>query len=163
MTTENKTISINMENLNETERSQLLALIEKANKQKNNMWKPGIKDKYWYIDPDGDITSHVHTEYNDDQFLEIGNYFRTREEAEFAVERLKVIQQLKELANGFKPDFHSEKDQISIKYNPRWGVIPAIVNDIYILIYFETREAAKKAIVQIGEERLKKYYFCIED
>ena len=30
-------------------------------------------------------------------------------------------------------------------------------------IYFSSKEQAQKAIDAIGEERLKKYYFCVEE
>ena len=43
-------ITLNMENLSESEREQLIKLVEKANKQENNnVWKLKNKEVYWYV------------------------------------------------------------------------------------------------------------------
>ena len=46
----NENITINMENLSETEQKQLLALAEKANKPQNKVWQPHEKERFYYID-----------------------------------------------------------------------------------------------------------------
>ena len=164
MTTEN--ITVNMENLSEEERKQLLALVKKANKPKSNLWTPSYGDEYWYIDTDGIIRKTVcgNDEYEENIFV-IGNCFKSNTDAKFAIERLKVLRELRELANGFnllekgKDAFTLGCDLSSKKVKPIYSGHHYLFNDIY----FEKEEDAENAIKQIGEERLKKYYFCIED
>lgn len=163
---DNTNITVNMENLNDTERAQLLALIEKANKPKDGVWKPEQKEAYYYIQYS---TSDIIPSKNDNMYLDndrfaIGNYFRTKKEAEFAVERLKVMEELRVLANGFKPGTTNiwysvcySANEKKIMVNEYWSTI------VGSRIYFPSREAAQNAIDTIGADRLKKYYFCIED
>lgn len=59
----------------------------------------------YYIDRDGEIVSYKNVEYpkrvfNTEQNKEIGNYFKTKEEAEKAVEKLKAWKRLKD--KGFR-------------------------------------------------------------
>ena len=57
---------------------------------------------HWYIDLDGEICSCVEELENDTikDMKQIGNYFKTKEEAEKAVEKLKAWKRLKD--KGFK-------------------------------------------------------------
>ena len=165
MTNEN-TINVNMNNLSTEERTQLLFLIKKANtsQQKSNLWKPDIDERYWFIDETGLIDCYRYKADNEDRrAFAIGNYFRTKEEAEFMVERLKVLQELRELANGYK--FEHKKANYYMAYDCSTQIIE-ISACYYLLtndICFNTKEDIENAINTIGEERLKKYYFCIED
>ena len=163
-------ITLNMENLSEDEREQLIKLVEKANKKENSkVWKPEKGDYYWYI---GETTISYLVFNNDrvDNFLySIGNCFKTEKEAEFAVEKKKVIVELKQFAkenNEFKfywCDYSQNKyficytgDTDSIEIYCR---SIAKGNDVY----FSSKEIARAAIETIGEDRLKKYYFEVED
>ena len=92
---------INFENLTEKEAAQLMFLIRKANKEdkKNNLWKPCIGEDYYQIAADGDVEMREWDGrgYDEDSYA-IGNCFKTKEEAEFEVERQKVIVELKRFA-----------------------------------------------------------------
>ena len=172
MATEN--ITVNMENLTTEEREQLLTLVMKSNKpQQSKLWKPKKDEVYWYIDGDGCFRASRGgcSEYEEYR-LDIGNCFRTKEEALFEVERLKVIRELKELADGYKWSCPNDNYCICIEYyNTAKRYKNSTANKIVIAnyhwtfdnnIYFPSGEAAQKAIDTIGEERLKKYYFCVE-
>lgn len=160
---ENTNITVNLENLNTEEREMLLALIEKANKPQSKLWKPKTNETYYSIHCDGDI--HEFTNWDKDstdKTFAIGNCFRTREEAEFAVERLKVIQELREFAesNPMSPYdskwclyYNTEKDIVSFCYN---------YHTLYSDIYFTSKKNALKAIETVGADRIKKYYFGIK-
>lgn len=84
----------------------------------NGIWKPKMGDKYYYILQYGlcGRVSHAPWENNDSDKLanEIGNVFRTEEEAEKALEWLKARKVLFEDAKGFKPNWRNIDEP---KYN----------------------------------------------
>lgn len=167
-------ITVNMDNLSTDERNTLLKLIEKANKPKNKAWKPEIGERYCYIRCDTwDMINRYNC--NDDSFdkncYKIGNCFRTKEEAEFALEKQKVITELKRFAlenNEYELDWNdNEKSKYFIVYNHLRNEI-RIESLCYMKyggnnIYFSSMEVARKAIETIGEDRLKKYYLEVND
>lgn len=166
-------ITINMENLTTEERNKLLGLIEKANRQPNKPFRK--KDEaYWFINSNG-VVSYAYENFTleDSAHYSFGNYFNSKEEALFEVERLKVIRELKELAGGYKWKFSDDNYCINMEYYNRTAkrYTDSRKNKIVIMnchltlennIYFPSVEAAQNAIDTIGEERLKKYYFCVE-
>ena len=161
----NENIAINMDNLDEEEREQLLALIEKANKPQKKLWQPQEKERFYYIDCEGKVATWGFSLINHQPRLKMGNCFQTRAEAKFALERLKVLYELKMLANGFNP-LKERKDGYILGYDLSFKKVEIVstygAGYIFNDIPFETESKAQKAIETIGEERLKKYYFCIE-
>ena len=158
-------ITLNMENLSENEREQLMKLVKKANEQKNsNVWKPEINETYWYVS-DRKIDYYDYVNDPTDRFLyAIGNCFKSKEEAEFAFKRAKVIAELKRFAeeNNGELDFKSAtKRKYHIQYSTHVDAIfiDYIYNDVQNEIYFSSEQIARDAIKSIGEDRLKKYYF----
>ena len=162
-------ISVDMNNLNETEREQLLTLVTKANKGKSKVCIPEDGEKYWVISSDGQQLSKYTWcgDYFEYGLLAIGNCFKTREEAEFEVERLKVIKELKDYAlehNESEIDWkNKEKWYIYYDY-PCSAVFSAWTYKMGLnTVYFTSSEIADNAIKSIGKNRLKKYYFEIEE
>ncbi len=93
----------------------------------------------------------------------MGNCFKSKEEAEFAVKRAKVIAELRRFAeeNNGELDFQSvTKRKYHIQYSTRTDtiLIDYIYNDVQNEIYFSSEQIARDAIKSIGEVR-KKYYF----
>ena len=75
-------ITVNMENLSEEERDQLIRLIQKSNGSKGMVWKPEYDEWYFYVSGYGVIGSNVWiNDYTDNGYYEIGNCFKTEEEA----------------------------------------------------------------------------------
>lgn len=74
--------------------------IEELEKQESKVrWRGKQCEKYWYISSCGTVSYTM--EMNDDQdnrSYEMGNYFRTEEEAEKVAEKIKIYMQLKDLA-----------------------------------------------------------------
>ena len=69
-------IKVNLENLTDAEREQLLSIIEKANKPKNKVWKPKYGEYYWYINEFGYIYRTHNTNSNFDEWhIASGNYY----------------------------------------------------------------------------------------
>lgn len=164
---DNNNITVNMENLSQEERSTLLSLIEKANKPKNKVWKPESDEMYYYSCSDGFIKEATWDNINvDKNRYAIGNCFKTKEEAEFALERQKVITELKRFALE-----HNEKDIDWSDGKPKWLIYSNRnhlgVKYVNLLkennIYFTSEKITQAAIKEIGEERLKKYYFEVKE
>lgn len=163
-------ITVNMENLSEEEREQLMKLIQKSNGFKSKMWKPNYGRKYFYINDCGAIiNSKWYDDVIDTYRYEIGNCFKTKEETEFALEKVKVETELRRFAeenNEHEIDWTDEdQEKWFIFYNCDTKNIDTEYDNTLRThyIYFSSKEIAKQAIKHIGEERLKKYYFRIED
>lgn len=163
-------ISVNLENLSEEEREQLMKLIQKSNGFKSKMWKPEDNEKYFYVSGHGVINiCRWINDTTDNGCYEIGNCFKTKEEAEFALEKAKVEAELRRFAeenNEYKIDWEDDdQEKWFIYYNCDMKKIDIIYNTVLKThcIYFSSKKIAKQAIDYIGEERLKKYYLGIED
>lgn len=131
----------------------------------NKRWRAKKGVSYYFSMSDGTIHRSADCETKTDYLRYItGNYFKTKEEAEFEVERRKVIEELKQWstsADDFDWDNVNER-----KYNiilESGKVIKIIVgyklgNQISDLCFI-SREMAINAINAVGEERIIKYYF----
>jgi hypothetical protein len=136
--------------------------------KKKQVW-PQMGDKYCYIE--GGMV-YEGEEYDedayDDRMQAIGNMFKTKEEANFKLEQLKVLHELEQLADDDQPwdgkNLHykilytrnSESPFFSIEY---WRIDQHVPSQFY----FKSYESAQVALNEIGENRLKKYYFCIPE
>lgn len=96
-------------------------------------------------------------EFVEEKFPEL-----VEEEAEFAVEKLKVLHELSELARPFSYESNSWCFYLNSE-----GVIDyytGLENQyLYGDYYFDSMEEAIRAVEQIGEDRIKKYLFGVED
>lgn len=162
---ENK-ITVDLSNLSEDERKQLLTLIEKANKPKPTVCKPIRGDRYFSLDSTGiSFNARWDEDVCDSSRFNIGNCFKTEDEANFAVEKLKVIAELKRFAEvhnppEFKQNSFHKKWIITIRVGSD-KIEPACVYSVYPMISFATKEIANAAIDRIGIDRLRKYYLGI--
>ncbi len=166
---ENK-ITVNVENLSEEEREQLMKLIQKSNGSKRNLWKPKCGELFFYISGRGYIFSSIWiNSYICNEYYSVGNCFKTKEEAEFTLEKVKVETELRRFAeenNECEIDWSDRKQNkwlICYNYDLK-NIDTGYDNTLRThYIYFSSKEIAKQAIKHIGEERLKKYYFGVED
>lgn len=163
------TITVNMENLTQEEREQLINLIEKSNKPKKR-WR-AEKDKiYYFIDSGLTVVSDIDNNFvTDNKRYKIGNYFKTKKEAEFEREKRLVYQELKDYAiehNEGKINFYNqEQDKFYISYRSNENRL--VISYTYtwydmLGVYFTSKEIAQNAINTIGEDRIKKYLFGVE-
>lgn len=167
---DNNTLQINMNNLTDEERATLLSLVEKANKPKNKVWKPEIGESYYSLSNEGSYIKARYTGcHSDENRYLIGNCFKTKKEAEFALERQKVITELKRYAlehNEKEIDWNDEvQDKFGLYF---YHQSKKILINVYTscqttFIYFTSKEIAASAIKAVGEDRLKKYYFEVND
>ena len=124
---------------------------------------PRDGDDYWYVYDDAEVMLVVW--YGDDYDkcrASIDNVFKTKQQAEFAVEKLKVEAELRKFSRPFKyGDWNFE-----ILWNNHENNIELDWSGYVVrqsVIYFESGEVAEKAIEAVGEERIKKYIFGVED
>lgn len=132
--------------------------------KKKQVW-PQEDDPYYYITDDGDILYGIYDgTLPDKDRLQFGNIFKTEEEAEFKLEKLKVFQELEQLADDDQP-WDSNCRHYYLEYN--YDTNDVELNYCYSLkhtvIYFKSEESAQAAIDEIGKDSLKKYYFYIPE
>lgn len=159
-----KEIKLNLEMLSGEEIKQLKKLLEKASDEQD-IYKPVYGETYYYINSEGVLNpAEWDDHFFDKKRYEIGNYFKTKKEAEFIVEKQKVVAEL----NRFAKEHNKRKldwgycivyDNLSNKVAVH--LIQSNFLD-YGVVFFESAKTADEAIKQIGKERLKKYYFEVE-
>ncbi len=162
-------LKVNLENLTDEERKQLVSLIEKANKPKSKVWEPKIDEQYYYVGGSGYMYCLCWSNGGFDRgCYALGNCYRTKEDAEWQLEHLKVKAELERFAEE-----HNEYEIDNGKQQFRWTIRCKVGGDIILLTAFDTLSAdtvyftsisiAEEAVKSIGEERLKKYYFGVEE
>ena len=153
-------------------KQEILTEIEELKERLNNLEKMynAVSDKRWRGDEDDDyyFISALGTVYRDTENVkavdnaryDIGNYFQTKEEAEFEAKRLKVVTELREFST---PPTDFDWDNTDKKYTLILESTGVKVKFFYMYqssdLYFRTREQAENAIEAIGEDRIIKYYF----
>ena len=140
---------------------------------KKECWEPKKDEKYYFIDA---YQEGIGNDTNDgtdvDDFnFSIGNCFKTKEEAEHMLEKLKVIHEIQTFAfenNEKEIDWYDDNQyKYILKYDTNdddifVGAYTSFINNPFN-IYFTSEEIALKAIETIGEDRIKKYYFDVEE
>ena len=137
-----------------------IAELEEQEKQEREF--PQYGNTYWCINAYGGVSKEIWDGYDiEKDMFEIGNGFRTEQEAEFAVEKLKVEAELRK----FSRPFHWGGEN--------WILSMGTNKDIFLVyeddemnqgaIYFEDEYKANEATDTVGEERIKKYIFGVED
>lgn len=161
-------LKVNFENLTEEERAELLKLVEKANKPKSKVWKPERGETY-YCSWGGIVyNNYCNSDFIDNNRYAIGNCFKTEEEAQNAVERLKIRAELQRYADEHNEPIdwennNQEKWYIHFNYyNKTVGCGCITMARDCFQIYFTSEEIAKAAVQAVGEERIKKYLFEVE-
>lgn len=136
-----------------------LAELKKLEEESVKQFKPTIGDEYWFMNGDGRVES---SDWGWDVFEEgaydIGNTYRTKEEAEFAVEKIRTEADLR----GFSKPFERRGNNYYI-LSDVYGNDLTIGNMGFYrcqgTIYFESEEEAEEAIRLVGKKRIEKYIF----
>ena len=140
--------------------------IYKEPDEPNKSWKPKEGDTIFYISESGRVISGTFLSLlpSDNDKVLFNNAFQTREEAEHMLEKIKIINKLRELSNiDFKDTcgtphyviaYDFETNEITFNVSYYYKYLP-------FNIYFATVEDCKKAIEIIGADNLKKYYFDV--
>lgn len=140
----------------------------KIYKEPTKNWEPKEGDTIFYITETGRVISGTFLSLlpSDNDKVLFNNAFQTREEAEHMLEKIKIINKLRELSNiNFKDTcgtphyaiaYDFETNEIAFNVSYYYKYLP-------FNIYFATKEDCKKAVETIGEDNLKKYYFDIAE
>ena len=137
-------------------------------KENNKSWKPIEGDTIFYISESGRVISGTFLSLlpSDNDKVLFNNAFQTREEAEHMLEKIKIINKLRELSNINFNDT-SDEAHYAIAYDVEANEITFNVSyyykDLPFNIYFASKEDCVKAVETIGEDNLKKYYFDIAE
>ena len=138
---------------------------ENKKKEVNKRWKPNFDEDYFRIGPFDNITS-LKWENNvfDNKHYNTRNVFKTIEEAEFEVERRKIMIELQNYA-----DKHNE--EIAHPSYAFWLALDeddmsiTVENDSFLppvgTVLFSNGDIAYDAIETIGEDRILKYMFRV--
>ena len=145
--------------------TQINELEEKEITKSGKRWR-GVKDRfYWYIEGDCEVYGEYEKDDDyDNARYEIGNYFRSKEEAEKVVEKIKIYTRLKDLALRLNEgrevnwdDSAQDKWYIYYKYNSLTTTVSYGYQDIGQIYCLDSNffDIAKR---EIGEENLRKLF-----
>lgn len=138
-------------------------LAELKSKVKEGPKFPEYGDIYWCIDSEGIVYVNTFEGIQADRnILEIGNMFKTKEQAEFVVAKLKVEAELRNLSDSWD----LEKTQYTFSFNWEVGEFEIDYPDYNQYpgsYYFDSLDSWEQAIESVGEDRIKKYIFGMED
>ena len=133
----------------------LIKKLKENQSKKVDRWKPKVGEDYWFFENDGNLFSRVNYNSECDVFLKsIGNCFRTEEEAKKEFDRRLAEQELLDLC-----DWESGLDNL-----PSYIIYDTSDCEFYILNHkevtynpyrFANEDSARKAIEQLGTEKLK--------
>ena len=124
---------------------------------------PQEDDIFWFINTFGKpIGSTWGESITNRQLIEIGNMFRTKEQADFAQEKLKVESELRKYSRPFKEDEYN----YFILFDSSYNNIVVDSDDCYQTqgtFYFDSEKITLEAIDTVGEYHIKKYIFGVEE
>ena len=137
-----------------------IAELEEQAKEERGFPQSG--ERYWCISGSWVNSFFWKSEQLDLDRYRIGNIFKTEDEAEFAVEKLKVEAELRKFSRPFKCGEINHYIFLNTD-NECLDVVGLSYSQYQGTIYFESEEKAQQAIESVGEERIKKYIFGVEN
>jgi len=142
------------------ELKERIAELEELAKEEHEF--PPDGDEYHYIEASGRVERIQWDESGFDlRAQEIGNIFQTKEQADFAVEKLKVEAELRKFSRPFiegEDNWYMALGDAFETYYMNDSIDP-----IQGVIYFDSLKRAHQATGEIGADRIKKYIFGVED
>lgn len=144
-------------------RAKAEELQEQIPSKHKTIWDLDIVDKegYYRLYGDGRIYHLSFNGYMDAHYRKAGGAFLTLEEAEFEAERREIGA----IMRKYSSPFEWGENNYYIEYvhsTPHIG-IDYLSTYNFGIPYFKSREIALKVIEEIGEDRLKKYWFGVKD
>lgn len=136
--------------------------------KENKKWVPNHEEDYFFV---SDTLEALYDtwmgSYIDTCRYFKNNCFKTQKEAEFRLEQIKVYNELKNFAIENNDEIDWKNDQQN-KYYMYFKCSDILIYDTLTSkdigqIYFSTRELAEQAIKTVGEDRIKKYLFGVEE
>ena len=140
---------------------------ENKKKESNKRWKPNWGENYFRIGAFDDITSlKWENDVFDNKHYNARDIYKTREEAEFELERRKIMIELQNYADDHNGEIAHpsdafwlvlDEDDMSITVEDE-SFLPPVGT-----VLFSDAETAYDAIEAIGEDRILKYMFGVVD
>lgn len=146
--------------------SELEAMIKAYEEQQEEAEFPKKGECYYCITSGGIKLYRCNDSWYDHYHIARGLFGKTKKEAEFKEECLKVFAELERCGGVFRTkmnngcEFYLRLETYQPELNvgvKRWSNRGFAPN-----MWFPTEETAQKALDTIGEERLLKYWFCVE-
>lgn len=142
---------------------ELIAQKAETEQKTKTIWDLNIEDEedYYRLYSDEDIAKLFFSSISDVCARDMGNAFLTEEEAKFELERRNIEVIMKKYARPFVEG--------EVNYSLLYNYEDKIISTGYYwssnngLPYFETEGIAQKVIDEIGEDRLKKYWFGVTE
>ena len=134
----------------------------------NKKWMPEENEEYYYINPLIMNTIFEDTEV-DNNLIKFGNYFKTKEEAQFVADKIKYTLMFKHYVEE-----HSEPLDWENEGQEKWCICYNNIThkiDFYFctfvkeqgVIYASSTQILQNAIEYVGEDNFKKYILEVED
>ena len=138
------------------------------NDNPNTIWDLNIEDgkRFYYLSLNGVAGEGIFNSNYDKEMRDMGNAFLTREEAEFEKERRKIEAIMKKYSRPFEEGddrFYKKNYFIMFDIGSEALEVKATYRDCMGVPYFESAEIARKVVGEIGEDRLKKYWFGVTE
>lgn len=123
-------------------------------------WKPEEEEQYYTINVGYACAGLNYWDCDtlDGDIYSLGFVFKTEAEAEFAIERLKVLAEMREWAGKWDDPWVMIYDGWSPK-----AILIHAPDVTFGELRFATREDAEGCIKAVGKDRLIKYYFGVRD
>lgn len=169
----NEKITIDMKKLTRKERERLIELAGKSSAdldKESCVWKPKKKEHYYYVDSCNCVVRDNWDDIDvDEDRLNMGNVFKTEQEAYFVAVRQKVKAELQKYAlehnDPEKESWNNANCHYMIVFDHMTNNL-SITQGYYLeeesATHFTSREIAREAITTIGRERIAKYLFNVE-
>lgn len=155
-------------------KERLAKLEEQVKKQDNKsksgeIWKPKKDEDYYTVDGDGSIYNFSNT-YDDgeDPYIDNGNYYRTKEEAEFEAQCEKYTRLYRKYVEK-----HSEPLDWKDSAQDKWYAIYDFQTNSILYdwadgatdmnIFANNKQILEDAIEFIGKDNFKKYVLRVEE
>ena len=149
--------------LSSSEIENLQALLEDIKDRPKSIWDLDIDNgqEYYCLFSDGQVDKLSFSGSYNKNSRDMGNAFLTKEEAEFERERRRIEAVMRRYSRPFK---HEEDNwYIECSHTSKHIGIDALCEYDCGIIYFESEEIARDVIDEIGEDKLKKYWFRVAE
>lgn len=134
--------------------------------KQSNRFKPDNYERYYFAREEGDVDYNTwNDDYIDHLHFAIGNCFRTLEEAEFMVEKLKVLVELSEFTEPKDRPWDGTEKHWSFYWNIEVEKMEYSYNakNKNTRLYFESEKIAQQAVATVGQNRIKKFLLGAEN
>ena len=136
--------------------------------EKPECWKPKMNEPFYVVGTGDGTDVERWIWFGDDcdnTFYEMGECFKTKEEAEFEAVRRRFMKAFRDIAHEV-----NDPEKTVLTYFPVWGGTKVEMLDTYGFIFpgadtvgFTSEEAYHKAMKMVDQGLLRKYYFGLPE